>query len=216
MKNERNFMQINIQLGKWVYSLFLLNILIIVYSMKGLIIFGLAPAVTSAFHVFYRWIYFKEFDVSIHQMFREHYNRYFWKSNKLGWIVFTIGLTFVFDIYISQQFIQSQMIHIIILLLAFTYLAVVLYIFPIFVRYDLTILQYFKQAFYITFSSIIQTTALLLSAIIVAIGLYYLRLIVLFFGFTFLIAAISWYGLQGIIKAEGSKNQILQNKGNDV
>lgn len=207
MKENKGYIKWNIEVGQWIYSLFLLQVLTILYALRGLLVLGFFPAVASGVHVFYKWFQHKEFDLSISREFREYYHRYFWESNKTGWMMCGIGIVLAVDYFISQQYIRSMALHYILLLIIGIYIAVFLYLFPVAVRYDLATRHYLKQAFFVALTSMAQTISAFLIAFIVIYMLYLIPFIGLFFGIPLLLGGISWFTIQGMQKAEEAKKK---------
>lgn len=211
MKKKSEFVQINLTLGHWVYNFMLLQFLPIVYILKGFILFGIFPAIASIFYVFYRWFVFKEYDKSVAGQFNQFYKKNFWRSNKLGWGIMGIGAFLIFDLYISSYYIQSILLHTLLVGLFFIYLVVSSYLFLTFARYEYEKLStYIKQSFYIGLSGIFQSVAILLAIVIVTYLFNYIPFLFLFFGIPISFGAISWFAVQGIFKAENmTKNQAM-------
>lgn len=129
MKNKSEFMQVNLTFGQWLYNFILLQFLPVFYTLKGVILFGIFPAIASTFNVFYRWFAYKEYDKSVSKLFKEFYTLYFWQANKLGWGVTMVGAFLLFDLYISSNYIQSLLLHTLLVGLFFIYLVISSYLF---------------------------------------------------------------------------------------
>lgn len=208
MNKESKFMKVNLSFGHWIYNFILLQFLPVFYTLKGFILFGFFPSVTSTFNILYQWIAFSHYDLSISNKFKEYYEKYFWESNKLGWTMTGVGALLVFDLYISTQFIQSILFHTVLIGLFFIYLMISSYLFLVFARYEYGKLRdYIKQSFFIGISSIFQSIAILLAIVIVSYIFYYVPFITLFFGIPLLFGAISWFAIQGILKAENMRRE---------
>lgn len=212
MKNKSEFMQVNLTFGQWLYNFILLQFLPVFYTLKGVILFGIFPAIASTFNVFYRWFAYKEYDKSVSKLFKEFYTLYFWQANKLGWGVTIVGAFLLFDLYISSNYIQSLLLHTLLVGLFFIYLVISSYLFLTFSRYNYDKLSdYIKQSFYIGISSIFQSIAILLAMVVVLNVFSYVPFLLLFFGLPILFGAISWFAVQGILKAESmSENQAMK------
>ncbi|SFM08685.1 Uncharacterized membrane protein YesL [Gracilibacillus orientalis] len=133
--------------GNWILKLLILNILWFMFTLLGLVIFGLFPATVALFAVIRKLVMQKDDDVPIFQLFWSTYKSDFVKSNCLGIVVLIIGTILFADIYILKQLdpgIMNQFLLIIVFLLIVVYMALFTYIFPVFVHYDTNILGYFK------------------------------------------------------------------------
>lgn len=203
MENQQKWMKNSLSFGYWLYNIFLLQVLPILYSLKGLIFLGIFPSIASSFHVFYQLFIEKRFDLSVQVEFKNFYQRYFWQTNKLGYILAGMASILFIDLYISSHYIQSLILHLFLLLLTGIYLVVASYLFTVFSRYDYQKLRnYFKQSFFIGLSCPVQSVAILLALVVVSYIFYYIPFILVFFGLPVTFGAVSWFASQGILKAE--------------
>lgn len=206
MKKEQKFIQVNLSFGQWIYNFMALQILALFYILKGAIIFGLFPTISSLMHIFYKWIVHQDYDLSIPKEFKTFYHDSFWESNKIGWLLTFTGSVLWIDLYISYHYIQSVIIHSILLILFILFLIVSAYLFPIYVRFSFSKLKdYLKQAFFISLSSFIQSLAIIVSLIVMSYIFYSILFIMLFFGIPILFGSIAWFAFQGILRAEKMK-----------
>lgn len=209
MNNESKFMRMNLTFGQWLYNIILLQFLPVLYTLKGAVVFGLFPSLASTYNVFYKWIVTGEYDFAIHEEFKTYYDKYFWQANKLGWILSSVGLVLALDLFISSQFIQSIILHTVLILLTFIYIIICTYSFVIFARYDYPkVTSYIKQSFYIGLSSVVQSVAILLAVLVVSYVFSYIPFILLFFGIPLMIGSISWFAVQGILNAEKMRRNV--------
>lgn len=203
---QKKFIQANISFGQWIYNMITLNFLTLFYTFKGALIFGLFPAFASLMHIFYKWIVHKEYDLSISTEFKTFYHKNFWEANKLGGLLTVIGIVLLLDLYISIQFIQSIIIHSLLLILFILFLMVSFYLFPVFARYAYSQSRdYVKQAFFISLSSFIQSAAILVALIAMSYVFYSIPFLLLFFGIPIIFGGIGWFAYQGILRAEKMK-----------
>ena len=123
-----------------------------------------------------------------------------------------VGAFLLFDLYISSNYIQSLLLHTLLVGLFFIYLVISSYLFLTVSRYNYDKLSdYIKQSFYIGISSIFQSIAILLAMVVVLNVFSYVPFLLLFFGLPILFGAISWFAVQGILKAESmSENQAMK------
>lgn len=206
MKKEEKFIQVNLSFGQWIYNFIALQFIALFYILKGAIIFGLFPTISSLMHIFYKWIVHQEYDLSIPKEFKEFYQKSFWESNKLGWLLTFIGSALWIDLYISYHFIQSMIIHSLLLILFIIFLIASAYLFPVYARFSFSkISDFLKQAFFISLSSFIQSLAIIVALIVMSYIFYSIPFIGLFFGIPILFGSIAWFAFQGILRAEKMK-----------
>lgn len=97
-----------IRLGNWCFNIVLLNILWIVSSMTGLLIFGLFPATAAVFSVLKKMIMEDE-NAAVLSPFFKTFKSEFIKSNVIGYIFLIIGSI----LYVNLRIIESlSLIHI--------------------------------------------------------------------------------------------------------
>ena len=116
MENNKGFINWNISAGKWLYNFLILQVLFIVFTLKGGILFGIFPSIASLFNILYKWIAFDRYDLSILKEFKAFYKGNFWETNKLGFLMLGIGMFLTFDLYVSSVFIKSILLHIVLVL----------------------------------------------------------------------------------------------------
>ncbi|KAB8136770.1 YesL family protein [Gracilibacillus oryzae] len=156
------------RVSEWIARLIYVNVMWIVCTIIGLGILGLFPATSAMFAVTRRWV-LGERDVPIFKLFWQYFKADFKKSNILGYIVTIVGVF----IYVDFKFFQGithpvySLITMIFMVLLFLYFTVTLYIFPIFVHYDMKVRDYIKYAFIIAIGRPVQTLAMLLGVIVV-------------------------------------------------
>lgn len=206
MKGKQQFAKMNLRIGQWLYNLFMLQLYFLLYSFRGLLIGGIYPAIASVYNILYQWIQFDWYDLDIKKEFSTYYQRNFWEANKLGALITVSGLLLVFDLYISAQFIHSRYLHVFLIILFFVWLSIVLSLFSVYARYQLTGIAYLKQSFFIAFGSINQTVATLLSFSLVVYMFTYIPFLLLFFGIPLLFGPVVWFTVQGMNKIEQQKH----------
>ncbi|WP_160718867.1 YesL family protein [Bacillus sp. USDA818B3_A] len=125
-----------------------LNFLWIIFSLLGLVVFGFFPATSAMFGVIRKW-FLEDWDLPIFKTFWNLYKKEFIKSNILGYILFLAGFILYLDIKLVQQMsnIYMTMVHYFLLMLTFVYVLTIFYVWPVFVHFELSVLQVIKTAF---------------------------------------------------------------------
>jgi len=130
-----------------IYNLALMNIYSLVLVFRGLIIFGVFPALVTLLRITKKTIN-GEKNILSWQLFKQFYKEEFKKSNIIGWIIVFIGLI----LYVNFKIIQSYNAEIpIFIIFAFylvllMYIIVVTWIFPLLANYYDSIRSYFANA----------------------------------------------------------------------
>lgn len=209
MDKRNGFVKLNYNLGQVILKGVALQLLFILYSLRGLIIFGFFPALFTSFKIVYEELlhYYdkerKELYFSDYQsMYRTFFKKYFTETNKLGWMILIVGLFFLLDFKMSETFIQSSIFHLLLLILFSLYLGVSLYVFPVFSRYEMKTFHYFKQAFFILISNIINMIAIVIGLILITLIFTIFPVLSLVMGVPLLIFPISWFSLQAFMRIE--------------
>jgi uncharacterized membrane protein YesL len=137
-------------LTEWIARFAYVNLLWIGFSVLGLVVFGFFPATVSMFTVIRKWI-MGESDIPVFRTFWNTFKKEFLRSNGLGIVLTLLGGLILFDLYYMKvdngNFLQLT--HIPLYLLIFAILLTVLYIFPVYVHYNVKFIQLFKNAFYL-------------------------------------------------------------------
>lgn len=151
---------------EWIVRLAFVNILWIGFSLLGLIVFGVFPATVAMFTISRKWIQ-GETDLPIFRQFWEVYRKEFLKANLFGLVLSIIGAILVIDLYIlySLDGIFSQVLFYIFIALTFNFGVMLLYIFQVYVHYDLKTFQNIKYALIIGMSNPFHTFSMILCLI---------------------------------------------------
>jgi len=129
----------------WVVRLVYVNILWLLFTVVGLGVLGLMPATAGMFAVVRKWIRGED-DISIFKTFKDSFRAEFLKANILGYILAIVG----YFLYLDIQFMRIQgglffqFFTYIIIVVFFLYFIILLYLFPVFVHFELKIQQYIK------------------------------------------------------------------------
>lgn len=142
------FMSVFYSTCDWVLRFAYVNILWIVFTFLGLVIFGFFPATTATFAVVRMWV-LKQTDVPIFKTFLITYRNEFVKSNVLGTLIFIFGYFMYFNITIieASTIPLLKLLYIPNVTVVLICLLTLLYIFPIYVHFDLRIRGIIKNAF---------------------------------------------------------------------
>lgn len=136
-----NYYNFAVKITKLLY----LNLLWGVFTLLGLIIFGIMPSTVAMFSVTRKWI-LGDSNIAIFETFWETYKKEFLKANGYG-IVFG-GVTYI--LLVGYQILRTQITipyviagYITIGLLLVT-LVVITYFFPVYVHFDIKMSDYLK------------------------------------------------------------------------
>lgn len=161
-----------IRIGVWLLNLFLLNLLWLVFSLAGLIVAGFFPATFALFSVLRKLI--METDdltiLSVVKLFWIKFKTDFLASNFIGFAISLCGFILYLNLRVLQQ-LDYSLFHASLTIVTFAiglaYLLTLLYIFPVFVHFNMKIFQYPKHAFILAIGRPLQTLSMMLGLAIV-------------------------------------------------
>ncbi|ASN04170.1 YesL family protein [Virgibacillus necropolis] len=191
-------------IGNWLAKVMYLHFLWIIFTLIGLVVFGIAPATTALFSVIHKW-FEEDFDIPIFKNFYSVYKTQFIRSNGIGIIMIALGLFLYFDIRVSKQLIQSFYLHIILLVISFLYFITVLYIFPVFARYELKFFFYFKQSFLVALARPIESIAMIISLFLLYYLFSFLPILLIFMGSSIIAYPLAWFAYRACLQIEEKK-----------
>ncbi|GAE92162.1 yESV protein [Gracilibacillus boraciitolerans JCM 21714] len=170
----------------WITRFAWLNILWLIFTLLGLVLFGIMPASIAMFSIVRKWV-LKDFNVPIFQSFLLEYKRNFFRANLLGIVLYVIGYFLSVFLKYTGMMSESNLYPVLLgtfILAAFFYVLLILYIAPVFVHYELSFWQYIRYAISIGAVNLPYSV----SALTVLAGIYYVSLkfpgITLFFSFS--------------------------------
>lgn len=195
----------------WIYRLALVNLLWILFTLVGGIIIGVFPATIAMFSVARKWL-MGETDVPVFRTFKQTYKSDFIKGNLLGYLALMLGAVFFFNIKFYQSFEGiSFLLNYVFVFLFLSFGSALLYLFPVFVHFKLSIFQYIKHAYMMILISPFWTLYLL----VITFLLYYFTTqflpLFVFFGFSLQVVVIMWISLKIFHKIETKHNQEVAN-----
>lgn len=171
------------RISEWIAKLMYANVMWLLCTAVGLVIFGFFPATSALFAVTRRWVTGEE-DISVFQTCWHYFKADLLRANILGYLLTAVGAVLFMDFKFFQRMVHPLfgLISMIFIVLLFLYFVTVLYIFPIYVHYDFKIIEYIKQALIIAIGRPLQTLAMLVGAVSVYLFFSYFPVLIPFFG----------------------------------
>ncbi|WP_430510314.1 YesL family protein [Gottfriedia solisilvae] len=159
---------------EWIMRFAYVNLLWFLFSIAGLIVLGIFPATVALFTIVRKWI-LKETDFPIWRTFLTVYRKEFKNSNKLGMLLIFSGAFILFDVFFIRMIEGTVQFVLIIPLLIITaiYLMITLYIFPIYVHYEFKLMDYVKNALFLSIFHFHITLLMLISLLAILFLLVY-------------------------------------------
>ena len=161
-----------------------LNILWLIFTTLGGILFGIFPATVALFSVFHQLLK-SEDSLKYHKVFFDSYKNNFLIANLSGFIFIIAGFILYFYYHFSAMLVVSTSVIIfdaIVNISILIYIMTLTFFFPVFVHYELKGTKIFLQPFLVMLFSPMQV--LITITIIFLVGLLYFTLpgLSLFFG----------------------------------
>lgn len=150
---------------EWVTVLAWINLLWVVFTLLGLIVFGWAPATVAMLNVFKKVYREKNLHFPIFSTFLEQYKVSFFKANATGIILFLVIIAMAYGLltlpYLNAVAFNMLFIFYLIMFSLVTF--VVLFIFPILTHYRLSFINSFKYSMLIGLSNLHYSLVILIS-----------------------------------------------------
>lgn len=165
----------------WMMRLAYANLLWVVFTLLGLIVVGLFPATMALTAVIRKFIQKEE--VSIFQTFWTAFRSSFFIANGLGWFFSIAAFIFYVDYLFIQQQAQGAYLMPLFFGMFVVYLATLLFIFPVYVHYELSFYQTIKQSVIIALTNPLEVLLIMVSILVFCLLMLLLPgIIPMFFG----------------------------------
>ncbi|WP_077624678.1 YesL family protein [Sediminibacillus massiliensis] len=195
---------------RWITRIAYLNFLWILFSMMGLLVFGVFPATIALFALCRKWINGED-ELPVFRCFYQVFRHEFIKSNLLGLMLVTIGgiiyLDYLFLTQVADGFAKWILLPLI--PLAIVFLLLLFFIFPVYVHYEATLLHHLKNAMYIT---ILHPFTLLLMVLVSAVTYIVYSAIpalIPFFGLSIVAWTLMFFAEKCFTKLDAKRKQKL-------
>ncbi|NYE09399.1 putative membrane protein YesL [Bacillus niacini] len=165
-------------LTEWITRFAYVNLLWIGFSLLGLVVFGISPATVAMFTIIRKWI-MGDNEIPVFQTFWDSYKKEFLRGNRLGLIIALLA----YIIFIDLNYIKlDTIIQIPLYLIIFAIVMTILYIFPVYVHYNVTFIQLFKNSFFIMMVNPLSSIMMLIGFVALFFVMKFLPALLFFFG----------------------------------
>nr|WP_263324413.1 YesL family protein [Neobacillus sp. Marseille-Q6967] len=168
-------------LTEWITRFAYVNLLWVGFSLMGLVLFGISPATVAMFTVIRKWI-MGESDIPVFGTFWDTFKKEFLRSNGLGIVLALLAGIIYIDLYFMKIGNSLQLTHIPLYLIIFAIIMTVLYIFPVYVHYNVTVVQLFKNSFFIMLVNPVSNIMILIGFVAAIFVMKFLPALLFFFG----------------------------------
>jgi uncharacterized membrane protein YesL len=198
---------------EWIMRLVFVNILWISFSALGLIAFGVFPSTIAMFTVIRQWVK-GDTDLKIFPTFWSSYKNDWMKGNIFGAILVVSS----FIIYLENKIISTSTQPLLqfskypFLLLVIGFLFLVLYLFPTYVHYQISLGQVFKNSLLIMLVNPFYNVIMALSIVLLYTIFRIVPPLAFFFGGSATAFVIMWSCYQGFINVDKKRNLLKSKK----
>jgi len=207
--NNNDFMSGFYTITQWFVRIVYLNLLWFLYTLMGLVIFGIFPSTIAMFTVVRKWM-MGEKDISINKLFWRNYKTEFKRSNLMGIIFIAVGSILYLDLSFvmlsDNQFTTYLLVPLIIM--AFVYVLTLAFTFPVYVHYAVTIPQIIMNAFFIMVLSPLSVMLILLSIVTIFFLVMAYPVLLPFFNVNVLAWVIMFFANHKFDKIHAKKEQM--------
>lgn len=194
---------------EWIMRLALANLLWILFSIAGLLVFGIMPASVALFTLVRKW-QMKETDIPVWKTFITVYRQEFKRANGLGLCLSLSGAFLLIDFLFLGTVngaLQLALLVPLIIISAF-YITVVLYIFPVYVHYNLKMIDYLKNAFFLGVLNFHMTLLMLVSLTAVIFLILYQPALAPFFSAVTIAWILMFGGIYSFKRLEARQSKV--------
>lgn len=193
------------RIGEIILEMAKLQFFWILYTLKGGILLGFFPSTMIVMSYFLNKFNGQEPIYHLAPWFKKQFHLQLKQANKLGWTVIFLFTVLRLDLFISREWIHVTAIHFFLTALLFLLLGTSIYLFPSFLRYQLSFLQYFKQAFFLFLCSIPETIAIFVAIFLLTLVNVLLPILVVIALVPLFLLPITWFCYRSMKKIESNQ-----------
>lgn len=207
-REKKGFLQFLTNVGEYIYRFFAMQFWFVVFTLRGGIVLGIFPAVTAIFSILFKLFNDKDKLDNLSQLFKFTWKAKFKLSNQVGYFLILIfGFLFA-DLRINERFIQSSILHTLLLFVIAIIAFITIYMPTIVTGYDLGFKKSISQSFFVSLSTPKFTIAAMLGLIIMFELLKQFTFLVIFFGAPLIILPVAWFTYTGLKDVDEKKKEL--------
>ncbi|MDR0921481.1 MAG: DUF624 domain-containing protein [Lactobacillales bacterium] len=204
----KNMTKMSVRFGEGVLFFLRLQFYWILTSISLGLITGIMPATSAVYYYLFQSFQQKELYFPTFKEFRKKSKESFKGSNLLGGSQILVLLILWIDLRVNAQFIANPLLHGFLIACSALVLGVSTYLLPSFVRYKLQMKDYYKQAFYLFLSNLINTVAMVFGIFVVSVVFVLFPLLSLVATIPLLLLPIAWFSFKGMTKIEENAKKV--------
>ncbi|WP_018930383.1 YesL family protein [Gracilibacillus lacisalsi] len=184
-------------LADFIIKLVYLNILAFFFSLLGLVVFGVFPAVTATFYIVRKWLT-GDSDIKITKNFYRIFKKELLRSNGIGWLLTIVGLLLYINLTIAEVINHSliQISYYPILTVFILFLCLCLFVIPVYIHFRTSFLSVLKHAFLMIFVHPVNTLLLLITVSIFCMMMKTIPGFIPLCGFSGLVLIVMYFSLK--------------------
>jgi uncharacterized membrane protein YesL len=175
------------QVMEWLTRMLHIQVMWILFSMIGLFIGGIFPATFVMFAIIRKWIHGDD-GIPVFKTFKDLYKKNFIKTNIIGWGMAISGASIFY--YIKLFSATGGIISIVLVAMALSfallYAVTALFIIPVYVHFDVDVLEMIKHAVIIAVSHPLHVLLMVITFIGFWYLMFWLPVLLPFIGFSIL------------------------------
>ncbi|MFD1607479.1 YesL family protein [Oceanobacillus luteolus] len=187
--------------SSWIMKMIYLNLLWIIFSLAGLVVFGFFPATQAMFAVTRRWI-LGEKEIPVFKTFWQAYKAGFVQVNIIGYVLTILGVILYIDLKFFQQseHLLFSVLAFFIIFAMFIFFAMILYIFPMYVHYKFKTLEYLRKAFVIVLGKPLNTIMMIVGSYLLYVFISMMPVLLLFASGSLVSLVLMWIAMRSFPK----------------
>ncbi|MFD2656999.1 YesL family protein [Gracilibacillus thailandensis] len=198
---------------EWISKVAYLNLLWIGFTLFGLVIVGLFPSTAATFSIVRKWVSGNT-DIPLFKTFWKAYRQSLRQANILGYIIAIMGYILYLD-FLFVTLVEND--YLMLLTIPFLFISIFLlltsfYVFPVYVHYDMKLLQVLKSSFFIMVLNPIPTAVMVLGVFGITYGLWYFQGLALFFSMSLIALALTMPAHKAFSKINEKKAYLSKQK----
>lgn len=208
---QSNFFKFIFDGGAVIGDFLLMQLFFLLFSLKGGILLGIFPSIAAVFKIILKWFVDRDEAFKIFHVFNETWKAYFKVANQIG---YTLAVSFGFlylDLRINETYIQSPVLHTLLLIVIFLLAFITIYSFTVMVGHSLRYKDILKQSFFVSISTPIYTLAAIVGLLVVFEFIRYIVFLVFAAGVPLLALPIAWFTFTGLKKIDDLKKKFEED-----
>lgn len=188
----------------WMLKAAYINVLWILFTLAGLVVFGIFPSTIAMFTVVREW--FRKEEIPILPTFFQTFRKEFIKGNGFGLIFLFIGFILYYDfLLLNLNDGNLKFFYPVLLLVSVAYVFTLAFFFNVYVHFKLTFFQYLKQSFLVATASPMETVLIMGAIFLMYVVVTFIPGIIPLFTGSILAIVTTWLSNRAFKKIENKQ-----------